>query len=103
MAQKKLFVAIPFTEKDEIEDVLHEQEQAVADLEAQMGEAYDVVNYIDASVFMIHPLKTLAKALTALSDADLAIFLPGWETSKICKVLRLCADGYRIRVLNLVK
>lgn len=102
MAQKKLFVAVPFTEKDEIEDVLREQHQAAMDLETQMGETYDVIDYIDASMFMIHPLKTLAKALTALADADLAIFLPGWEASKICKVLRLCADGYRIRVLNLV-
>ena len=102
MANKKLFVCLPI-EDESLEGAVTKQQQAAMDLEAQTGETYDLIDYIEASLFVVHPIKSTAKALTALADADVVVCLPGWEKSNICKVIRLCADGYRIRTLVLDK
>lgn len=99
MANKKLFVCLPI-EGENLESAVTKQQQAVMDLQEQTGEAYDLIDYISASIFSIHPLSTIARALDALVDADIVVFLPGWRTSNFCKVIKLCADWYRIRTFD---
>lgn len=97
---KKLFVCLPL-ENESPESAIAKQNKAAKDLEAQTGDSYEIVEYIDASIFVLHPMKAIAKALDVMSDADVVVCLPGWEKSKVCRVLRLCADGYGIRTLVL--
>lgn len=97
---KKLFVCLPL-EKENLEGAITKQQQAASDMEKQTATMYDVIDYIDADLFGVHPIKSLSKALNSLAEADVAVFLPGWNRSNICKVVRLCADAYRIKVFEL--
>jgi hypothetical protein len=42
------------------------------------------------------PLKELAKTIEQIADADVVLFLDGWELVKACRIERLCCDEYGI-------
>lgn len=100
---EKLFVAIPLEDEKDVVAVIQKQQQAALDLSAQTGKHYEVIDYIEASLFVIHPIASVAKALLSMAEADVVAFLPGWDKSKSCKVLRLCADGYGKRTVELIE
>jgi hypothetical protein len=46
-----------------------------------------------------NPLKSLAKSLLLLADADRAVFSESWERSRVCRIEHLCAEEYGIKTL----
>lgn len=44
------------------------------------------------------PLWFLGKSLELLSTADMALFAPGWETARGCRIEHECATQYGINV-----
>lgn len=49
----------------------------------------------------LKPLRMLGMALELLSAADLAVFAPGWEEGRGCRIEHECAVQYGIRILDL--
>lgn len=50
---------------------------------------------------MLKPMRMLGMALELLSDADIAVFAPGWELGRGCKIEHECAIQYGIRIVDL--
>lgn len=98
---EKLFVAVAIEAENDMATAIGKQQQAVLDITMETGRQYEAIEYIDGSLFGVHPITALSKALSAMADADVVAFLPGWDASKSCKVLRLCAEGYGKRVIVL--
>ncbi len=48
------------------------------------------------------PLYFLGNAIKALSVADIAIFLPGWEDYRGCRIEYMCCKEYGIPTTELV-
>lgn len=47
------------------------------------------------------PLVYLARSLSMMADADLAVFGKGWEKGRGCRVEHLCAQEYGIEILDM--
>lgn len=50
---------------------------------------------------MLKPMRLLGMAIELLSDADTAIFAPGWEEGRGCRIEHECAVQYGIHVIDL--
>ena len=46
------------------------------------------------------PLAYLAKSIEYLAQADLAVFMEGWEDARGCKIEKLCAEQYGIKTME---
>ena len=47
------------------------------------------------------PLWFLGKSLELLSEADIAVFCPGWENARGCRIEHVCCVEYGIKCLHL--
>ena len=50
---------------------------------------------------MLKPLRLLGMAIELLSDADTAIFAPGWEEGRGTRIEHECAVQYGIHIIDL--
>lgn len=46
------------------------------------------------------PLWFLGRSITILSAADVAVFAPGWDKYRGCKIEHECAKSYGIKVIE---
>ena len=46
------------------------------------------------------PLDYLARSIEFLAKADVAVFAPGWEYARGCRIERQCAEEYGIPVME---
>lgn len=100
-SKKNLFVGFPFEKEAGPKEAKEVQSRIVKAFEEQTKTTYNVVDYIDAAGIADHPIIGIAKALTGLAKADVAVFSEDWRTSTICTVLKLCADKYQIQNIDL--
>lgn len=47
------------------------------------------------------PLEYLGESIKYLSQADLAVFCPGWETARGCRVEHMCCQEYGVHIVEL--
>lgn len=50
---------------------------------------------------MLKPMRLLGMAIELLSDADTAIFAPGWENGRGCRIEHECAVQYGLHIIDL--
>lgn len=99
---KKLFISQPMNGKDK-QDILATRERAIKKAMKVLGE--DVV-LIDSYVRETPPegnkiaLWYLGKAISLLSEADVAYFAEGWENARGCKIEHTCAIEYGCDVIE---
>ena len=102
MATKRIFVSQPMRGRSDSD--IEEERQKILQLVKEI-EGPDIS--LMPSFFkgrdreMLKPLRMLGMALELLSDADIAVFAPGWETGRGCKIEHECAVQYGVRVIDL--
>ena len=97
---KKVFISQPMAGRDQ-DVILRERKAIELIVTAMLG---DDVYFIDSFIQGdkdVNPLFCLGHSLMALSKADLAVFAPGWENSRGCRVERECCNEYNIRVCEI--
>ncbi len=90
---KRLFISQPMRNKTD--------EQILAELRAAVREQYEHAEELDT--FFDNPewgaLMCLAKSIEALSQADAAVFAPGWEKYRGCRIEHQCCVDYGVPIL----
>jgi Asp-tRNA(Asn)/Glu-tRNA(Gln) amidotransferase A subunit family amidase len=90
----KAIISQPMKGKTE-EQISAERSETVKQLE---GRGYEVVNTIFPNFSnQGNPLKYLSKSIEAIADADLVVFMPGWENARGCRIEHQCCADYGIR------
>lgn len=96
-----VFISQPMRGKtnEEIEAV---REQAIKVVKAAIDDEVQVIDsfFKDAPV-QVKPLWYLAKSIELLACADVAVFAPGWESARGCKIENECAVNYGIKAIYL--
>jgi hypothetical protein len=49
------------------------------------------------------PLHYLGESIKALAEADVAVFAPGWDQARGCRIERACCAEYGVQVLDLAE
>ena len=96
----KLFISQPMRGRC-VEDILFERHglvylaQEMLDCEVQVLDSY----FADAAPGQ-KPLVFLGKALEQLATADAAIFAPGWEDARGCRIEHMCCEEYGVVIIE---
>ena len=98
---KKVFISQPMKDKSEAE-ILAERKRAAMVTRNYLGEDVEVIDSIitDAPAGA-SPLWYLAKSLELMAGADIAVFVKGWRDYRGCRIERICAFNYGIRIIEI--
>ena len=97
---KKIFISQPMNGLSD--DEIKEKRRAVIDkLPAfTRGEEFEVIDsFFEKAPHDAKPLWFLGKSLELLADADYAIFMAGWQTSRGCRIENMCCQEYGIQTV----
>lgn len=98
---KKLFISQPMGDRRD-EEVLKERELIIEAVKRQCGD----VEVLD-TFFMFRPgngtpLAFLGESLKLLAEADIAVFAPGWENARGCRIEHACCKEYGIKIEDVI-
>ena len=101
----RVFISQPMRGKavDEIVSVRDAAFARACELYAARGEeCREVPSYFGESApAQMSPLELLGKQIELMGHADVAVFAPGWEDARGCRIERLCAQEYGVEVIEL--
>ena len=98
---KKLFISQPMRGKTD-EEILAVRQRAIEVAKEALGEDVEVIDsFFQGAPAEAKPLWFLGKSIQLLSTADIAVFAPGWEEYRGCKIEHKCAVEYGIIVIDL--
>ena len=96
----KVFISQVMKDKTE-QEILNDRNKIVAYAKEKYDDAHIVDSYFDDLEIAEHvnkPLVYLAKSLELLAEADVALFAPGWDEARGCKIEHEAAITYGITV-----
>ena len=103
----KLFISQPMRGKTD-EEILREREEAIRkaklvleEFNKEETEVEVIDSFFQNAPADVRPLWFLGKSLELLSTADIAVFVPGWENYRGCKIEHECCLQYDITVIHL--
>lgn len=97
---KTVFIAQPMRDRS-YEELMAERRQVVRILLEKFGPVNVLDTLFSHKVGQGRPLEYLGEGIKYLSEAELAVFVPGWEEARGCRVERLCCEEYGIEILDL--
>ncbi len=100
MATKKVFISQPMNGKTD-EEIMIERRAARGLARIEVGKDIEILDtFFDDLGPDKKPLDYLAKSLEFLAKADVAVFVPGWEDARGCRIEHQCAVDYGIPILE---
>ena len=92
----KVFISQPMKGRSD-EDVLAERERIIDVVLAMNPEATIIDSFIETGDYS--PVKMLGMSLEKLSEADAAVFAPGWQEGRGCCIEHEVCVQYGIHIL----
>lgn len=97
---KKLFISQPMNGLSD-EQVLQERAAVIGKAKAVFGDdAVPLETFFEDFGPDAKPPDYLARSIEFLAKADVAVFAPGWEHARGCRIERQCAEEYGIPVME---
>lgn len=98
----KVFISQPMKGKTD-EEILEVRNQTIKTVNQMFkDEEVEIIDsFFEGAPVDAKPLWFLGKSLELLSTADLAVFVPGWNEMRGCKIEHTCAVEYGIKLIEL--
>lgn len=97
---KKLFVSQPMNGKSD-KEILDERNRLIAEAEERSGEKFEVLEtFFRGAPADATPLWYLGESLKLLGTADFAVFAPGWQDYRGCRIEHDAAVAYGIPIVE---
>ena len=97
---KKLFISQPMGGLLD-EQIKQVRMDAINKAKALLGEDVEPLEtFFDSFGPDAKPLDYLARSLEYLARADVAVFVPGWQNARGCRIEHQCAVDYGIPVME---
>ena len=98
---KKVFISQPMRNKTD-EEILAEREKAIAAAKEQLGEDVEAIDsFFQSAPHDAKPLWFLGKSIELLANSDVAVFTPGWDEYRGCKIEYMCCAHYGVPIIEL--
>lgn len=92
----KVFISQPMRGKTDTE-ITKERHKAISKAKELYGEEIEVIDsFFQSAPIDAKPLWFLGKSLELLSEADVAVFCPGWEDARGCRIENAACVAYEI-------
>ena len=99
---KKVFISQPMRGKTD-EEIIEVRKRAISYAKDALGtsEVEVIDSFFQGAPVDVKPLWFLGKSLELLSTADIAVFAPGYEEYRACKIEHTCAVEYGIETIEM--
>lgn len=99
-AMKKLFISQPMRGKTD-EEILKERKALIADVYMKTHEEIEVIkSFFESAPTDATPLWYLGESLKLLGTADFAVFAPGWQDYRGCRIEHDAAVAYGVPIVE---
>lgn len=97
----KVFISQPMRGRSS-EEIEEERAEILEYVNQAYGECREVpTHFSDAVVDKLKPLECLGISIEMLSRSDVAVFAPGWENARGCRIEHECALQYGYKIVDL--
>lgn len=93
----KIFISQPMRGRSN-EEIRTERTEMMAAVKRQYGDVEELDTFFDNPEW--GALMCLAKSIEALSQADAAVFAPGWKNARGCRIEHQCCVDYGVPILS---
>lgn len=100
MSKISVFISQPMNGK-ETEEIEWERDELVKELKKYLGEDIKILDTIFHFAEDVPSLVYLGRSIEVLTQADLAVFMDGWENARGCRIEHQAAKNYGIPTLEL--
>ena len=99
-AVKKLFISQPMRGKTD-EEIIKERKMLIADVSSKtLEELEGIDSFFEGAPADAKPLWYLGESLKLLGTADFAVFAPGWQDYRGCRIEHDAAVQYGIPIVE---
>ena len=95
---KRVFISQAMSGKGDVA-VLVERANAAQKAQEHAGEEIEILDSFRANQ-VIQPLQVVGQSISMMAQADLVVFVKGWEADKECKIQHMCATEYGLAILE---
>ena len=97
----KLFISQPMNGKTK-EVIKKEREEAISKIKSILGESdIEVIDsFIEDAPENANGLWYLGKSIELLSEADVAYFVSGWDSTRGCIIEHKCCEEYGVKIIG---
>lgn len=95
---KRIFISQPMRGKTD-KEIVEEREKVISAIKTTIDDEVEIMDTFFADHGSRTPLQNLAKSLYMLSDADIAVFIEGWEYARGCAIEHKCCVEYGIEIM----
>ena len=99
MDKISVFVSQPMNGRTDAE-ILAERERMLELAARKYGAIDPLETFFDDFGPGAKPLDYLARSIEFLAKADVAVFAPGWQNARGCRIEHQCAEDYGIPVME---
>lgn len=97
---KKLFISQPMRGKTD-EEILKERKSLIANVYMKSHDEIEVIySFFEGAPADATPLLYLGEILKLLRTADVAVFAPGWQDYRVCRIEHDAAVAYGIPIVE---
>lgn len=97
---KKIFISQPMNGRTD-EQVLKDRACLIHWAKKKIGEDAELLEtFFDDFGPAAKPLDYLARSIEFLAKADVAVFAPGWQDARGCRIEHQCAADYGITIME---
>lgn len=93
---KRVFLSQPMAGRSE-EEIWAERKKVANWLRKRLGTFWLLDTYITEPG---KPLEYLGESIKLLSRADFAVFCPGWQNYRGCRIERTCCEEYGVEIYD---
>lgn len=98
---KRVFISQPMRGKSE-DEIISERSKAIEKVREHYGDVDVIDSYIEGeSSTKNDALYKLGQSLQMLADADVAVFINGWDDARGCRIENTAAIEYGIEVMEI--
>ena len=94
---KRYFISQPMNGKND-DEIRRERDNIISEIKSNDKDAYIIDSFFAGAPHDATPLWFLGKSFELLSTADVAVFSPGWEKARGCRMEFKAAVEYGIEV-----
>lgn len=96
MSKTRIFISQPMRGRTD-QEILKERDKITEELKKKYEGVEIIDSFFDGPV--ASPLWYLGESIKKLSEADIAVFAPGWDEARGCKIEYTCAYQYNIPII----
>ena len=96
---KVIFISQPMGGRSD-DEINAERRRVIEIARQQFGEVDALETFFSDFGPAAKPLDDLARSIVFLAKADVAIFAPGWQDARGCRIEHQCAEDYGIPVME---